>query len=63
MVMSAAELGLENANDRLILSLERMLHKVYNRKRSFEKNTSRGSQGAWRKDELIGGEQPVVKWL
>jgi hypothetical protein len=27
----------------------------YNRKCSVGKNTGRGSQGAWRQDELIGG--------
>jgi hypothetical protein len=27
----------------------------------LKKNTGRGSQGAWRQDELIGGKSPVVK--
>jgi hypothetical protein len=38
-----------------------MLHKDYDRKRSVEKITGRGSQGACRQDELIGGKQPVAK--
>jgi hypothetical protein len=38
-----------------------MLHKEYNHKYSVEKYTGRGSEGAWRQDELIGGEPPVVK--
>jgi hypothetical protein len=38
-----------------------MLPKDYNRKCSVEKNIGRGSQGAWRQDELIGGKLPVVK--
>jgi hypothetical protein len=40
-----------------------MLHKKYYRKTSIEKKkiSGRGSQGAWRQDELIGGKQPVVK--
>jgi hypothetical protein len=38
-----------------------MLYKDYNRKRSFEKNAGRESQGACRQDELIGGKPPVVK--
>jgi hypothetical protein len=38
-----------------------MLHKDYYRKSSVEKISGRGSQGAWRQDELIGGKPPVVK--
>jgi hypothetical protein len=38
-----------------------MLHKDYNRKWSVEKNTSRGSEGAWGQDGLIGGKPAVVK--
>jgi hypothetical protein len=44
------------------LSLERMLHKDYDRKGSVAKNNSaRESEGAWRQDELIGGKPPVLK--
>jgi hypothetical protein len=38
-----------------------MLHKDYYRVSSAEKKSGRGSQGAWRQDELIGGKPPVVK--
>jgi hypothetical protein len=39
-----------------------MLHKDYYRKSSIRKQISgRGSQKAWRQDELIGGKPPVVK--
>jgi hypothetical protein len=38
-----------------------MLNKEYTRKCSDEKNTGRGSKGAWQKDELIGDKPPVVK--
>jgi hypothetical protein len=38
-----------------------MLHKDYYRKSSVENISGRGSQGAWRQDELIGGKLPVVK--
>jgi hypothetical protein len=39
-----------------------MLHKDFDRNCSFEKKiTGRESQGACRKDELIGGKPPVVK--
>jgi hypothetical protein len=39
-----------------------MLHKDYYCKTSIEKkNSGRGSQEAWRQDELIGGKLPVVK--
>jgi hypothetical protein len=39
-----------------------MLHQDYNRKNSVaKKNSGRVSQGAWRKDELIGGKPRVVK--
>jgi hypothetical protein len=44
-----------------IFSSERMLRKGYYRKSSVEKISGRGSQGAWRQDELIGGKPPVVK--
>jgi hypothetical protein len=39
-----------------------LLHKdFYDRKCSVEKTIcGRGSQGAWRQDELIGGKSPVV---
>jgi hypothetical protein len=51
-------------NDRPILSSEPRLYRDYNRKCSVEKkNTGRGSLGAWRHDELIGGKPPVVKTL
>jgi hypothetical protein len=34
-----------------------MLHKDYNRNYSVEnKNTGRGSQGAWSQEEMIGGK-------
>jgi hypothetical protein len=49
-------------NDRPIISSERMLHKDYDCKCSFEnKNSGRESQGAWRQEELIGGKPPVVQ--
>jgi hypothetical protein len=40
-----------------------MLHKDYYRKTSVGKKQSLvvGVNGAWRKDELIGSEPPVVK--
>jgi hypothetical protein len=39
-----------------------MLHKDYYRKSSAGKEIyGRGSQGAWRQDELIGGKSPVAK--
>jgi hypothetical protein len=39
-----------------------MLHKDYGCKGSIEKAISiRKYQGAWRQDNLIGGEPPVVK--
>jgi hypothetical protein len=41
-----------------------MLHKDYDRKGSIEKkkkNLWSKSQGAWRKEELIGGKPPIVK--
>jgi hypothetical protein len=39
-----------------------MLHKDYYRKSSTGKDISgRGSEGAWRQDELMGGKPPVVK--
>jgi hypothetical protein len=45
-----------------IFSSERMLHKDYYRKSSVEKKISgRESQGALRRNELIGGKLPVVK--
>jgi hypothetical protein len=47
--------------DKPIFSPERKLHKDYCRKGSVEKELSgRGSQGAWRQDELIGAKPPVV---
>jgi hypothetical protein len=47
---------------RPIFSSERILHKYYYRKSSVEKKISgRESQGAWRQDELIGSQPPVVK--
>jgi hypothetical protein len=54
-------LCLEQRDKRIFLS-ERMLHKDYYLKSSVEKKKSgRGSQGAWRQEELIGGKPPVVK--
>jgi hypothetical protein len=48
--------------DKRIFSSERMLHKDYYRESSLEKKISgRGSQGAWRQDELIGGKPSVIK--
>jgi hypothetical protein len=45
-------------------SRQKLLHKDYDRKGSAEETISgRESQGAWRHDELIGGNQPVVKQL
>jgi hypothetical protein len=39
-----------------------MLHKDYDLKGSVEKkNSGRGPQWAWRKDELIAGKPPFVK--
>jgi hypothetical protein len=39
-----------------------MLHKVYDRKRSVAKKISgREPQVAWRQEEMIGGEPPIVK--
>jgi hypothetical protein len=39
-----------------------MLRKDYHSKSSVgEKISGRDSQGAWHKDELIGGKPPVVK--
>jgi hypothetical protein len=46
---------------RQTFSSERMLLKDYERKCSVEKNSGRGSQGAWHQDELIGGKPSVVK--
>jgi hypothetical protein len=42
-----------------------VLHKEYDRKGSVakEKMSGREPQGAWRKDEMIGGKPPVVKKL
>jgi hypothetical protein len=47
--------------DKPIFSSERMSYKDYYRKSSVEKISDRGSQGAWRQDELIAGKPPVVK--
>jgi hypothetical protein len=48
--------------DKPIFSSEKMLHNDYYRKSLVEKKISaRGSQGAWRQGELIGGKPPVVK--
>jgi hypothetical protein len=48
--------------DKPIFSSEMMLQKDYSRRSSIEKEIcDRGSQGAWRQDELIGGKPPVVK--
>jgi hypothetical protein len=38
-----------------------MLHKDYDRKYLVGKDAGRGSQGAYRQDEVIGGKPPVVK--
>jgi hypothetical protein len=61
--MTALARPAESVKDTPILSAERMLHKVYNRKCSVGKKeiTGRESQGACRQDELIGGKPPVVK--
>jgi hypothetical protein len=49
-----------------------MLHNGYYRKGSVKKISDREAQGAWRKDEMIGGKRkdemiggkpPVVKYL
>jgi hypothetical protein len=72
MVMIPTGLGSENdcagedqpeiVNDRPILSSERMLNRIYDRKCSVEKkNTGRESQGDCRQDELICGKPPVIK--
>jgi hypothetical protein len=48
--------------DKPILTSERMFHKDYDRKRSVEiKIPGRESRGALRQDELVGGEQLIVK--
>jgi hypothetical protein len=52
---------LTKGQDKTTLSSEGMLHKDYNRKGSVEKISGRGSQGAWRRDELIGGKPSVAK--
>jgi hypothetical protein len=51
------------ANDRPILSSERMLYKDYDRRCSVEKKKCSGheSQGARRQDKLIGGKLSVIK--
>jgi hypothetical protein len=41
-------------------SKEKVLHKDYDRKGSVKTISDREPQGAWRQDELIGGEPPVV---
>jgi hypothetical protein len=39
-----------------------MLHKNYDRKDSVpKKNSGHEAQEAWRQDELMGGELPVIK--
>jgi hypothetical protein len=38
-----------------------MLHKDYDLKGSVEKISGRESEGAWRQDELIGGNPPLLK--
>jgi hypothetical protein len=48
-------------NRQAILSSERVLHKDYYRKGLVEKNSGRGSQGAWHQEEMIGGKPPVIK--
>jgi hypothetical protein len=40
-----------------------MFHKDYNRKRSVEKSTGRGSQGAWREDELASSKVTLTLTL
>jgi hypothetical protein len=41
-----------------------MFHKDYYRKSSVgKKNSGRGSQWAWRQNELIGGKPPVMKYI
>jgi hypothetical protein len=44
-----------------IIPSKKLLHKDYDSKKSCEKISGRNPQGAWRQDELIGGEPPVVK--
>jgi hypothetical protein len=48
-------------NYRSIHSSESMLHKVYESKYPFKINAGRGSEGACRQEEMIGGKPPVVK--
>jgi hypothetical protein len=45
----------------LVFSSDRMLHKDYDRKRSFKKISGRESQGVWCQEKLIGSKAPVVK--
>jgi hypothetical protein len=47
--------------DKPNFSSQRLLHKDYGRKGSVEKSLVRGSQGAWRQDEMIRCKPPVVK--
>jgi hypothetical protein len=48
--------------DRHIHSSQRVSHKNYDREGSVEKeNLGSQPQGAWRQDELIGGNSPIVK--
>jgi hypothetical protein len=60
--MNALARPAEIVNGRPVLSSERMLYKGYDRRCSIEKKSSgRKSQGARRKDELLGGKPTVVK--
>jgi hypothetical protein len=47
--------------DQPIFSSKTILYKDYYRKGSVEKISGRESQGAWRQDEIIGGNPPIVK--
>jgi hypothetical protein len=60
--MTALARTSSNSKRQAHILISEMLDKDYNRKCSVEKkNTARGSQAAWRQDELIGGKSPVVK--
>jgi hypothetical protein len=71
MVMSPAGFGPENDcvgedQQQLLMTGPSSRDKVcyirtINASVQLKKNTGRGSQGAWRQDELIGGKPPVVK--
>jgi hypothetical protein len=52
--------GLSVARLEPIFSSDSVWHKDYYHKSSVEKISGRGSLGAWRQSELIGGKPPVV---